>query len=79
VLAIFALVTLFMGLLPARAQAAKCKIVMAQTGCDVCRNNCCYDHNSDMESCRVIRRLCRVAGDLESCNAMCRLDYQNCK
>jgi hypothetical protein len=94
-LAIFALVTLFMGLLPTRAQAEGCRIVNAQTGCDVCKNNCCYAYNSHMESCRVIRRLCRLHGDLECpgytlcvleaqhdldiCNVLCQLDYPNCE
>jgi len=95
VLAIFAFVTLFMGMLPIRAQAGGCRIVMSETHCDACKNVCCNDFNAHMSSCRLVRLLCYLVldfqcegyrlcvmeaeHDLEICNWMCEIEYQDCE
>ncbi len=88
------LAALSLGALPRRGEAGGCRMVMAQTECDACKNACCADYHAHMEACRTILFLCRLAGDdvcagyvlcvleaehdFDICNAMCELDWPDC-
>jgi len=71
-----------------------CRIIMASTECDNCKNTCCESYNADMSMCRITKFLCWLVLDfecpgftlckmqadenLERCEMLCDADYGDC-